>query len=139
MRHLKFERTNEHLKELEKFCEENNNKVEFNCSFFFAFFPHPLQKTNAGQPYEKSFGTLIKANSKSNKNEDQSSFFCSELVVALLKAMGLVDVDVISSNFLPRDLAKNDFSTVLKGANLEELQIYDQENFNKHFGVPEEK
>ena len=39
-------------------------------------------------PYEKSFSSLLKSPSRSNKKEDTSSLFCSELAALFLKELG---------------------------------------------------
>lgn len=45
---------------------------------------------NEGKKYEDNFVSLIKSKFKTNTEEDCSTFFCSELVAALLKAIGIV-------------------------------------------------
>jgi len=61
-----------------------------------------------GRPYERSQAELIKSryDGPGGKNEeDLSSIFCSELVVAAYRAMGIVEGDTPSNEFTPKNLA----------------------------------
>jgi len=61
---------------------------------------------NSNKPYESNIIELARGFFKANKKEDNQSFFCSELVAAGWKSIGVLGSDQISSNFLPRQFAK---------------------------------
>lgn len=84
-----------------------------------------------GRHYKKRFGVLVKAaisNEKERGTEDQdlSSVFCSELVVAAYQRMGLVSDKFAAKGFLPKDLADKDNKalSLLNGASLERKRIF---------------
>lgn len=58
-----------------------------------------------GRPYKKNWMDLVRAWQGSHTSEDLSSIFCSELVAAAYKRMGLLSNDIPSNNFLPVDFA----------------------------------
>ncbi|KAL6048237.1 DUF4261 domain-containing protein [Balamuthia mandrillaris] len=59
---------------------------------------------------------LIGSVHKRNKVEDLSSVFCSELVAATLKSMGLLEKDhSVSSNYVPKDFSSLSFGLKHKG------------------------
>jgi len=60
---------------------------------------------HAGKTYEDSLMPLVKAKFKTNKDEDFSKFFCSELVAAAFKHLGLLSKSMNASNFTPKDFA----------------------------------
>ncbi|PRP82733.1 hypothetical protein PROFUN_09818 [Planoprotostelium fungivorum] len=60
-----------------------------------------------GRPYKVS-GELLRALFNGNLCDNHDSFFCSELVAAAYKSMGVMRDDVCSGNFLPKDFAKDD-------------------------------
>lgn len=47
----------------------------------------------------------MRAKFKTNKEEDFSNFFCSELVAACYKQLGLLSKGANASNFTPKDFA----------------------------------
>ena len=84
-----------------------------------------------GRHYKKRFGVLVKAavsNEKERGTEDQdlSSVFCSELVVAAYQKMNLVSERFAAKGFLPKDLADktNKGFTLENGASLERKRIF---------------
>jgi hypothetical protein len=89
----------------------------------------PFMLSLAGVSYEKSKHDLIGSVLKFNKQDDLSSVFCSELVAAAWKLMGVLGLNAVSSNFLPKDFAvkkkrKNKEIKLLKGATLsDELRV----------------
>eukprot|EP00947_MAST-08B_sp_MAST-8B-sp1_P003734 g3734.t1 len=63
-------------------------------------------KKNVKKSYETNFGEIIKAWAGLENEEDDSSFFCSELVAAAWKEMGWLpsgEGTRASNNYLPRD------------------------------------
>lgn len=58
-----------------------------------------------GRPYKQKWMDLVRAWQGSHVNEDLSSIFCSELIAAAYKRMGLLDNSIPSNNFLPVDFA----------------------------------
>jgi hypothetical protein len=61
----------------------------------------------AKRSYESSRCQLVFSALHSNKAEDLSTVFCSELVAASLKHMGLLAPDTNSNNFVPRDFTSD--------------------------------
>lgn len=58
-----------------------------------------------GRPYKTSPLQLVRAWAQANETEDMSSLFCSQLIAAAYRSMGLLRSDVIADNFLPVDFA----------------------------------
>ena len=87
---------------------------------------------NEGKQYEDNFVSLIKSRFKSNTEEDTSSFFCSELVAACLKAVGVFSQEIISSNYTPKDFTVN--NRLLPGqirGSFERLKVFHMDPFPK--------
>jgi len=61
-----------------------------------------------GRPYG-TLPTLMKALLHTNQESDLSTLFCSELVAACFKEMGLLSKETVSSNYVPGDFAKTNF------------------------------
>lgn len=57
------------------------------------------------------------------KVEDDQTFFCSELVAASYKRLGLIQKDVPSSSFFPADFSMSTKLELLKGARLRHEQV----------------
>jgi len=87
--------------------------------------------------YETKKADLMKSVMKANRTEDLSTVFCSELVAATFKKIGLLPDKTVSSNMLPRDFASGTYKSKLhvrhrgndmkleNGAHLEkELRIF---------------
>jgi hypothetical protein len=70
----------------------------------------------SGRSYKKNIGQLVGSRWGRNKADDLSSVFCSELVAAGFKHLGLLGEEIITSNVLPKDIASSDF--VLKRGSL---------------------
>lgn len=84
-----------------------------------------------GRHYKKRLGVLVKAALRDEKDgssseQDLSSVFCSELVVAAWQRMGLLPDSLAAKGFLPRDLAdkENKDLPLLLGATLERKRIF---------------
>lgn len=58
-----------------------------------------------GRPYKQNWLDLVRAWQGSHTSEDLSSIFCSELIAAAFKRMGLFSNEISSNNFLPVDFA----------------------------------
>uniref|UniRef100_A0A6B2LGU4 Uncharacterized protein n=1 Tax=Arcella intermedia TaxID=1963864 RepID=A0A6B2LGU4_9EUKA len=67
-----------------------------------------------GRPYG-NLGVMMKAVLHTNQESDLSTLFCSELVAACFKELGLLAKDTVSSNYVPGDFAKANFK-LLKGS-----------------------
>ncbi len=74
-----------------------------------------------GRSYKKSVGQLVQSRWGRNKTDDLSSVFCSELVAAAYKQLGLLGEAVVTCNVLPKDLA-GDFA--LQRGSLGPLIVY---------------
>ena len=94
-----------------------------------------------GRHYKKRLGVLVKAavtNEKESGVEDQdlSSVFCSELVVASYQKMGLVSDRFAAKAFLPKDLAdKDSFFELNDGATLERKRIFSKKKHREKIGT----
>merc|ERR1711916_157123 len=78
-----------------------------------------------GRSYKKSVGQLVGSRCGRNKADDLSSVFCSELVAAALKHLGILSDKMVTSNVLPKDMASSDFaSAMLGGVSLGPLITY---------------
>jgi hypothetical protein len=62
-------------------------------------------RAHCGKSYEDSIVSMIRAKFKSNKEEDLSTIFCSELIAACYKHLGLLSQSQNASNFTPKDFA----------------------------------
>eukprot|EP01121_Diplochlamys_sp_Union-15-3_P012731 TRINITY_DN3858_c0_g1_i4.p1 TRINITY_DN3858_c0_g1~~TRINITY_DN3858_c0_g1_i4.p1 ORF type:complete len:402 (+),score=57.29 TRINITY_DN3858_c0_g1_i4:62-1207(+) len=60
----------------------------------------------AGTLYEVSKSELVRSVTKSNKIDNLATVFCSELITASYKVMGLLPEQLVSSNMLPKDYAR---------------------------------
>jgi PH domain/C2 domain/PX domain/Permuted papain-like amidase enzyme, YaeF/YiiX, C92 family len=58
-----------------------------------------------GRPYKTDYWQILRAASASNKSDDLSSMFCSQLVAAAYQRMGLLDETHLTNNFVPGDFA----------------------------------
>ena len=58
-----------------------------------------------GRPYKTSPLQLVRAWAQTTETEDMSSLFCSQLIAAAYRSMGLLRSDVIADNFMPADFA----------------------------------
>ena len=82
-----------------------------------------------GRHYKKRIGVLVKAAVSSEKetkdDEDLSSVFCSELVIASYQKMRIMSDKFAAKAFLPKDLADKDNFVELEGeAKLERKRIF---------------
>ena len=82
-----------------------------------------------GRHYKKRLGVLVKAAVSNEKetgvdDQDLSSVFCSELVVASFQKMGLVSERFAAKAFLPKDLADKEFFELNHGGKLERKRIF---------------
>jgi len=75
--------------------------------------------------YEHSRAQLVKSALHRNKDEDLSTIFCSELVAASFKHMGLLPPDTNSNNFVPRDFTSNER---IDGKDIKLLRDFSLEN-----------
>jgi hypothetical protein len=75
-----------------------------------------------GVSYEKHITQLLKSTSDGNKVEDESSWFCSELVAALYKTAGVVK-DVCANNVIPKDFSTHSKEDLLKGNATDEMWL----------------
>lgn len=75
-----------------------------------------------GKPYER-FRNLVKAKLRINHEEEMDHIFCSELVAAALKVVGLMDPLAISGNFQPKDFAQEKIPGLLR-ASYGPLKLY---------------
>ena len=78
--------------------------------------PRPLQafaKQAIGKPYETNKKDMVRACFPGCENtiDDQSSYFCSELVAAAYQEVGILPQQPPASNYLPLD-----FGSVKRGA-----------------------
>jgi len=73
---------------------------------FPAFFKFMLEMSK--RSYEHSRVQLMFSAIHTNKKEDLSTIFCSELVAASFKNMGLFAPDTNSNNFVPRDFTSDE-------------------------------
>jgi len=78
---------------------------------------------NVDKPYESNIIDIAKALFNANRKEDYSSFFCSELVAACWKKIGLLSQDKISSNYFPSTFGKRNF-TLEQGVILSDIIYY---------------
>jgi len=77
-----------------------------------------------GRPYKQSWMDLVRAWQGSHTNEDLSSIFCSELIAAAYKRMGLLDNSIPSNNYLPVDFAlPNNPKVKLQLGKLEKIRM----------------
>jgi len=60
-----------------------------------------------GRSYESSRKELVRSALHRNKDEDLTTIFCSELVAATMKSMGLLPETTNSNNFVPRDFTSD--------------------------------
>jgi len=60
-----------------------------------------------GIGYERSRAQLVKSALHRNKDEDLTTIFCSELVAATLKNIGILHPEASSNNFVPRDFTSD--------------------------------
>ena len=62
---------------------------------------------HGGKSYEDSLIPLIRAQFKSNDDEDLSKLFCSELVAACYKHLGFLSSEKVAGNFTPKDFSND--------------------------------
>uniref|UniRef100_A0A7S3PLE2 GOLD domain-containing protein n=1 Tax=Aplanochytrium stocchinoi TaxID=215587 RepID=A0A7S3PLE2_9STRA len=95
---------------------------------------HAFTEEMYGRPYEKHVLEMIKAANMfgGNKKEDLSSVFCSELVAAAYRRMGLLSEGRTSNSYIPGDFSSQAKPKrqikLLHGAELEEEFYIDCEN-----------
>jgi len=98
---------------------------------------HEFVEEMQGRPYERSLLQMIRAANifGSNEEEDLSSVFCSELVAAAYKIMGLIDSSVTrtSCSYIPGDFASRNSHTargikLVVGASLDIEKLIDCDN-----------
>jgi len=82
-----------------------------------------------GKPYENNYLVMIKSQLKSNTKDDLKGLFCSELVAAAYKDLGLFPKEKFASNYTPRDFAGQ--VDLLKGASLGPKKYYAQATFRQ--------
>ncbi|OQR89379.1 ribonuclease H2 subunit A [Achlya hypogyna] len=78
-----------------------------------------------GKPYVMTLGKLVK---QEETNAALSGFFCSELIAAALKHIGLLDTDLAASNFWPGCFASGgqvDKALAARGAGLDPEVVID--------------
>lgn len=75
-----------------------------------------------GRSYKKNVSQIVGSRWGLNKADDLSSVFCSELVAAAFKHIGLLDDSFVTTNVLPKDLASQDFQ--LRHASLGPIALY---------------
>ncbi|MDR3285404.1 MAG: hypothetical protein LBS83_01830 [Holosporales bacterium] len=86
---------------------------------------------NLGISYEKKVFQLLNSTSDGNKKEDNSSWFCSELVAFLYKTCGVIeDKNICSNNVIPKDFSTRSNVDVLRGKATDELWIKIQDLVN---------
>ncbi|GAB5356923.1 hypothetical protein AAMO2058_000329900 [Amorphochlora amoebiformis] len=73
-----------------------------------------------GKPYEWSLTKMMRSNSVLNFDDLKRTFFCSELVAAVYKEMGLLRPDIPSAAYTPGDFAGD--LTLLQGATFGPLE-----------------
>jgi hypothetical protein len=77
-----------------------------------------------GRPYKQNWMDLMKAWKGTHTSEDLSSIFCSELMAAAYKRMGLLDNSIPSNNYLPADFAlPNNPKVKLAKGKLEKIRM----------------
>jgi len=69
---------------------------------------HKFMLEMCKRSYEHSRCQLVFSAIHTNKKEDLSTIFCSELVAAAFKNMGLFEPDTNSNNFVPRDFTSEE-------------------------------
>mmetsp|Transcript_26466 Transcript_26466/g.41200 ORF Transcript_26466/g.41200 Transcript_26466/m.41200 type:complete len:354 (-) Transcript_26466:61-1122(-) len=60
-----------------------------------------------GRPYKTDYFQLFRSLFQSNEEDDTTSLFCSQLIVAAYQQMGIVKNETLSNNFLPSHFADN--------------------------------
>ena len=101
------ERTKEHLRALDLFIQQMR-----------------------GRHYKKRLGVVVRAALRDEKekveDQDLSSVFCSELVVAALQKMNLASTRLAAKGFLPKDLADKEGEglELSNGASFERKRIF---------------
>ncbi|MDR0632714.1 MAG: hypothetical protein LBF84_01090 [Holosporales bacterium] len=60
---------------------------------------------NLGISYEKKIFQLLQSTAGRNEKEDESSWFCSELIAYLYKKNGIIQSDILSNNVVPREFS----------------------------------
>jgi len=78
---------------------------------------------NANKPYERNILEIALGFFNANRKEDNSSFFCSQLVAACWKKVGILSADKISSNYFPSSFGKRNVP-LEQGAMLSNIIIY---------------
>ncbi|MES1919447.1 hypothetical protein MHBO_001279 [Bonamia ostreae] len=91
-------------------------------------------KKHSETPYEKSFVQMFKSAydgiGGTNKKEDLSSLFCSEMMAKIFQDMGLLTPSskggLVCNEYAPRDFTSERELPLLKNATLEdEVLLYD--------------
>ena len=68
-----------------------------------------------GKPYKQEYLQLFRSFFRANQSDDNSSYFCSQLVADAYQKMGVLKTDVLSSNFLPKHFGKIDSDHLAAG------------------------
>lgn len=82
-----------------------------------------------GRSYKWSFGKAMRSQSVLEFDNEEKTFFCSELVAAAYKHMGLLRDSVASSKYVPGSFAEKHNLLLMKGASLgsEELVVFEED------------
>eukprot|EP01101_Sappina_pedata_P010584 TRINITY_DN66_c0_g1_i1.p1 TRINITY_DN66_c0_g1~~TRINITY_DN66_c0_g1_i1.p1 ORF type:complete len:288 (-),score=102.72 TRINITY_DN66_c0_g1_i1:59-922(-) len=82
---------------------------EFQDKLYSEVFPEldPWLISMANLGYESSRSQLVRSAIHVNKSEDLTSVFCSELVAAALKHLGILRKDRNANNYVPRDFTSD--------------------------------
>jgi hypothetical protein len=113
LRHLEFERKEEHFDKLNIFLKESLGK-NYNLNIF------DLMKRKKTQKMPRSDSTFV---------DEERSFFCSELIAKCYKSCGIIkDGDYACTNFLPCNFTSNDFTLPL----VDKITVENEKNILKH-------
>ena len=81
---------------------------QFSPGFDQKKFEKEFKKVD-GMSYEKHSKEFIRSKHHKNKTQFLDSFFCSQVVAYLLQRMGILSIDILSSNFTPDDFPDADY------------------------------